>query len=195
MNLSVAGRRVPFQPKQLPNFTRMSRRVGLRTMGSIGGKVPITEWITDGDFEEDISGIWDTNAVRLDGVIANHTPGGNWGMYLAATMYQYLEQDILTLKGQACPVNDISLMTLWYRNDGVFGIGDECFDAVITYSDDTATTVTIVMEQNTDYHDVGSTVLAKLTAGKKIKIFSIEKTFPRDEFSMFYIDDIRISTA
>jgi len=50
---SVAGRQVPFTPRQFP--TRLSRRVGLRTMPSTGAKkavaCPSGEQIVNGGFE------------------------------------------------------------------------------------------------------------------------------------------------
>mgnify|MGYP001090431807 CR=1 FL=1 len=41
MLMSVAGKLIPFQPRILwqPDITRLSRRIGLRTIGSIGGRV------------------------------------------------------------------------------------------------------------------------------------------------------------
>jgi len=50
---SVAGRQVPLNPLRLPSLPIRSRRVGLRTMPSIGAKVPCPsgEQITNGGFE------------------------------------------------------------------------------------------------------------------------------------------------
>jgi len=62
VSLNVAGRRVPFSPKQFP--IRLSKRVGVRTMGSIGGKVPCPsgEQIGNGGFETGDFPPWEHSA-------------------------------------------------------------------------------------------------------------------------------------
>lgn len=157
--------------------------------------VAVTEWITNGTFEESpIEASWDFTATPEEGASWNHTPSGNWGMYIAGTILIYLEQDILTLKGQACPVNDITVVELWYRNQSLYGPPFlEYFDVVITYTDDAEQTITVLMEYDTDWHDAGSIVLAALTAGKEIKKFRVQNTPP--VYYLVIIDDIRISTA
>jgi hypothetical protein len=160
---------------------------------------PITKWITDGDFEVNPSDpyTWDTDTstwLELDA--ANHTVGGAYGMYLTGWGFTgYFEQDILTLKGQACPVNDITVLDIWYKENSYSIETDNYFDVIVTYSDDTEQTVSILKEKDYEWHNAGLTVLAALTAGKSITKIRLQKTWPRDGDSLTFIDDVRISTG
>jgi len=160
---------------------------------------PITEWILDGDFEVDPSDpyTWNIdNSTWISNAYSNHTPGGAYGMYLTGYgLTVYFEQDILTLQGQACPVDDITVLDIWYKENSYSIETDNYFDVIITYSDEEEQTVSILKEKDYEWHNAGSTVLAALTAGKSIAKIRVQKTAPRDNNSLTYIDDIRISTG
>ena len=70
---SVAGRQVPFNPRQFP--TRLSRRVGLRTMSSIGGKAPFEfyDGFETGDFSK-----WDILLASPYDIITSPTHHGSY---------------------------------------------------------------------------------------------------------------------
>jgi len=95
---SVAGRQVPFNIKRLPGFTRLSRRVGLRTIGSIGGKAgipraksPITTYFESG-FEPGDYSEWDDtggppvidSATKHDGDYSSRSEGDLFYAYYAS---------------------------------------------------------------------------------------------------------------
>ena len=75
---SVAGRPVPFNPLRLPSLPIRSRRVGLRTIPSIGGKAPVCPFeFYDGWETADFSK-WSTSVESPYDIITSPTHHGDY---------------------------------------------------------------------------------------------------------------------
>jgi len=178
---SVAGRQVPLTPKQFP--IRLSRRIGLRTIGSLGAKkvvvCPSGEQIVNGGFETgDFTGWKATGSAEI-------VTDGHKGSYFAYMSLSYgsVEQELPTPISYEC----IETFELFYQNSGCI---TPTVEVVITYTDDSATTITIVSQHGDwtklnikDYLDPEKTV-------KKIKVSCIV-----DGYGSVWLDDVSLIGA
>jgi len=169
---SVAGRKVAFRPKLFP--VRLSRRVGLRRMQSIGGKglvCPSGEQITNGGFETgDFTG-WTQSGFSI---VSWGAHSGTYRAWVETLNTPYLSQDLANPVPQAC-LTVSSVVSLWYK-----GSYDECAElgtivrARIVYTDDPET----VVEHETTLAEHGIWVEIDLKpyvqSGKTVKRLRIE---------------------
>lgn len=181
---SVGGRLVPFTVKRFPSFPVNSRRVGLRTIPSIGGKVPCPsgEQITNGGFETgDFTG-WTAVANHygtgklptIETTILGEVPhsgsymayfgdGGDW-------LEAYIEQTLSIL------VECVQKFSVWKNGSRpVSPPAGSISRFSIFYSD--ATTTTVTHETTAPYHSEWEEIdlLPYLEAAKTIIKIRIER--------------------
>jgi hypothetical protein len=188
---SVAGRQVPFTPKQFP--IRLSRRIGLRTIGSLGAKkvvaCPSGEQIVNGGFELGDFGENPPTTIigweyQPDIYIVNYHPhSGNYHAILQITPSRgWLKQTF----GPVILVECVESFSLWAFNP--LGEGYVCFVVVtLEYDDDT----TDAIEFNVTTEDyVELDVKPFLQSGKKIKSVKLESR--EDNEAAVYVDDVSL---
>lgn len=168
---SVAGRQVPFMPQQFP--TRLSRRVGLRTMPSIGGKVPCPsgEQMINGDFETGDSTGWTLNSGIIQSITVH---AGTYAARIYPAGARRLEQTLAT----AVLVSCVQSFGLWYQYV-MGGAG-----AFIYYIDGTYTYYDLPIAATWTSFDLKT----NLTAGKTIEILRIIGSGDTST----YIDDVSL---
>lgn len=216
---SVAGKPVPFNPRHVaePNVTRLSRRIGLRTIPSIGAKgCPSGEQVVNGGFETgDFTGWtktgnanrWEVGTVGTDfGLVVGAcsspvTP--EEGSYMAffhsistdpmppKTITGTLQQLFATPIPVACftDASFFSIQTNW-QGSGCPPEGLVVWQIEILYTDGTSTIVDISGDPPCSWedHDLKSV----LETGKTVKGIKITATifgwaFPRP-YTEVYID-------
>ena len=179
---SVAGRPVPFMPRQFP--IRLSRRIGLRTIGSLGAKkvvaCPSGEQIVNGGFETgDFTG-WEYNPWVI---VANYYPHS--GTYHAVLEYTPPGGWIKQTFTPAIPIECIASLSFWMMN--CLGSSYNCTTKVTLYYDDDT-------ENSTEFSVKGEyellNLLPFLISGKKLSYVKFEAAVTTEAAP--YIDDVSL---
>jgi len=177
MLVSVGGKRVPFNPRRFPirlsplrsggvvenECVRGRSNCGLLTAGKTS-ICPSGEQITNPDFETgDLTGWTPSGTITIESI---HPHSGVytccfWELYASVT------QDIQSLKGYAVPVKCITICKTWLYG-GYCPHAD--FDVIITYSDNTTTTVSIT-DIDDSWHECD--ILPYLDTTKSVKSIQI----------------------
>jgi len=193
MWVSVASKLIPFQPALMraplsprilfqPDIIRLSRRIGLRTIGSIGGKVPCPtageEQFTNRGFEEgvDLPG-WTQSAGWMadTGYVTAPPTEGVYHACYPAVGYEptpgvpdTLEQLFATPIPVACfkatslfSVDTAKANNPWTLEDPL------TWQVEVLYTDDTSTILDLLADADRTY--VTHNLKDILTSGKKVK--------------------------
>jgi len=192
---SVAGRQVPFTPQQFP--IRLSRRVGLRTMPSIGAKkavaCPSGEQFVNGGFETgNFTGWTLSDPMDWECTSAYQGQGPSEGKYHARSVS--LEEVTATLEQDFA----IPIPVECFKDTSIFSVDTQWYQLYppppslsiwqveILYTDDTSTVLNLFADQKNVYvtHDLK----ALLESGKTVKGIRVTVKRATGEYAGYYID-------
>ena len=175
---------MPFTPRQFP--IRLSRRVGLRHMQSIGAKrlvCPSGEQIVNGGFENAWTG-WEHG---IDAYITNaYKRSGTWSLGLTAYSepenFAWVKQTLTNPIPVAC-VDEFKLYCHadWYPST------EKKLLVTIGYTDASTTQVTVSFYETYVWHE--KDLKPYLSAGKTIKYVRIESL----AFADINVDDVTLT--